>query len=171
MRADAPDWRALAVRLGIGVAIAAGVVVLGRVVGLAVAPFPAVLAGMAVAAASWAFAHLGESPVAPPWQQPQPESTTSRFNADVRTRRLATMLSHAQPGKVFEAGAVARLLADLTSRRLVRRRLVPADDPLAHADGHLSPALLAYLRAADADRPPTLTRRVLHAHLKEIDEL
>lgn len=168
---DPPGWGALASRVAIGAGCGAAVVVIGRFLGLAVSPMAAVLAGMAIAAASWVLTRFQEPAGGPPWQQPQPDSTASRFSADVRTRRLATMLSHAQPGKVFEVGAVARLLADLTSRRLVRRGLVPADDPLAHADGHLSAPLLAYLRAADADRPPTLTRRVLHAHLKEIDEL
>ena len=53
------------------------------------------------------------------------------------------MLAHAQPGRDFDARRLARQLGDLTARRLVLSGRVPdgVPDPLAHADGALSPAL------------------------------
>lgn len=169
---DAPaDYRNLGLRLGIGVVAAVVVVVLGRVVKLDIAPIPAVIVCLVLAAVSWMFTEAEEPAAGPLWRQPHPQVTSSRFSADVRTRRLATMLSHAQPGQIFEAGTTARLLATLTTTRLVRRGLLSPDAPLTDAAPHLSPALLGYLRSAESDKPQVLSRRALHAHLKEIDQL
>lgn len=171
MRPDRGAWRGLVVRLAVGAGVAVVLVVLGRLVGLGVAPVPALLLGLLIGTAAWLWAGFEEPAAAPDWQQPQPPAEASRFSADVRTRRLASMLVHAQPGQGFDAGSLTRTLADLTASRLVHTRDLPAEDTLSHADGHLSPPLLAYLRSADGDRPAALNRRTLHAHLKEIDEL
>lgn len=171
MRRDANSGRVLLLRLAVGAGVAVVLVVLGRLVGLGIAPVPALLLGLLIGTATWLWSGFEEPPSSPGWQQPQPPAEASRFSADVRTRRLASMLAHAQPGQGFDAGSLTRALADLTASRLVHTRDLPAEDTLAHADGHLSPALLAYLRTADGERPAILNRRTLHAHLKEIDEL
>lgn len=172
MRPDgSPNWIGLALRLVAGAGVAVALVVLGRSVSLEFAPTPTVLLCLLFAALLWLYSEFEEPAPGPDWQQPQPHTEPSRFSADVRTRRLASMLVHAQPGQGFDAGPLARTLAGLASERLVRSHGLPAEDPLADADGHLSPALLDYLRTADGDHPQILNRRTLHAHLKEIDAL
>ncbi|MFT3888648.1 MAG: hypothetical protein QM713_10875 [Arachnia sp.] len=163
-----PSWRALAGWLAAGALTAAAVVVVARFAYLQVAPLPAVLLGLLIGALVWLTGWFEDTASPPPWHQPQPPAEHARLAADVRTRRLDAMLAHAKPGEGFETTAVTRTLTALAAERLVRRHGLPADDPLPHADGILSPRLLAHLRA---ERPPALKRPVLHAYLKEIDEL
>ena len=161
----------LALRVAIGLGVAALVVLLDGVAGLRVDPTIAVLTAVAVAVATWVVTYLEGPRTAPQWEQPMWRTRSPRFHADVRTRRLASVLSHSQPGQAFDATTLARYLAELTARRLVVSGRVTAEDPLGQADGILSPKLLAYLRSAQAERPQVLKRKTLHAHLKEIDSL
>ncbi|MCC2594453.1 hypothetical protein LKO27_13670 [Tessaracoccus sp. OS52] len=170
MRADFA-WSGLALRLAVGAAGAVVVTIAGRFLNLAFAPVPTVVIGLLAGVVAWFSWLFDEPPPRPAWEQPHPPPHGARFAADVTTRRLATMLARAQPGSEFETGAVARVLTELVERRLVRNHDVPADDPVERAHDLLSPELLAYARAARADKPRPLTRRALHAHLKEIDQL
>ncbi len=168
-------WRALAVRLAIGIAVAVLVILFDGVLSLRVEPTLALLVGVVAAVASWALTYLAPAGKAPEWQQPSWHTRSPHLQADHRTRRLASALSNAQPGRGFEARGIARQLAELTARRLVTSGRVPRpaddEDPLAHAEPHLSVSLLAYLRSASAEHPQALDRKTLHAHLKEIDSL
>ncbi|MHA6513796.1 hypothetical protein [Tessaracoccus sp. Z1128] len=167
--------RSLIARLAVGVAAAALVILLDDLANLRVDPTLALLAGAVAAAASWALTHARPAPEPPEWQQPSWHTRSPHFQADIRTRRLASVLAHAQPGRGFDSRRVARQLAELTVRRLVTSgritRPSPHTDPLGDAGSHLSPALLAYLRSAEAEHPQVLNRKTLHAHLKEIDSL
>ncbi|MDO5735789.1 MAG: hypothetical protein Q4P15_04885 [Propionibacteriaceae bacterium] len=168
-------WRNLAVRVAIGVAGAVLIVIFDGVFDVGVEPSLALLAGTTVAAGSWAFTHLASAGATYEWRQPSWYTRSPHLQADVRTRRLASVLSNAQPGRGFEARGVARHLAFLTAGRLVTTgrisREAGDEDPLAGADPHLSASLLAYLRSADAEHPQVLNRKALRAHLKEIDSL
>lgn len=169
MRRDpATDWPGLALGAGVGALIGAAVVVIGHFVYLDIAPVPAVLVCALLGAARWLAVRLEEPMAGPPWEQPQPPTPQSRSDVDVATSRVASMLSHAQPGRDFASARLAETLAVLASKRLGRRLRIAPDDALDHADGVLSPQLLAHLRS---DRPPALRRSTLRAHLKEIDEL
>jgi len=167
-------WAGLAARVAIGVLAATLAVAFDGLLSLRVDPYLALLTGVVAAVAWWAFAQELDPEDGPEWRQPSWHSRSPHFQADVRTRRLASTLVHTQPGQAFDARRLARQLADLTARRLVTSGRVAGEDaadPLAHAERHLSPALLAYLRSAKTDRPQVLGRRALHAHLKEIDSL
>lgn len=164
-------WQAWALRAGIGAAVALALIIVGPLILLRFHPVLALIVGATIGTLVWVFTHfLGPRP-GPQWQQPYWQRRSALFQADVRTRRLAHSLAQAQPGQGFEARRVATQLADLTGRRLIAADRVPADDPLEHAAPHLSPALLNYLRSAGGERPQSLTRKALHAHLKEIDSL
>lgn len=169
MRGDRrPTWRRLLLLLAVGAVGAAIIVAVARVANFHVAPAPAVVMGMLVGAIVWVAGWFEIPSATPPWQRPQPPAQLARLAADARTRRLISMLLHARPGEGFEASTLSRMLGEFAAARLVRRHGLPVDDPLAHADGHLTPPLLAYLRS---EHPPTLKRPTLHAYLKEIDEL
>ncbi|TRY17868.1 hypothetical protein FOJ82_11420 [Tessaracoccus rhinocerotis] len=158
-------WRGLGWRLGVGAAAAVVLVVGGRFVNLGFDPAATVALALLAAAGSWILADQAEPPSRPLWQRPQPPQRAAAFLADTRTRRLATVLARAQPGAEFETATAARLLTDLVEHRL--------DAPPAEgaAEERLSPELAAFLRDAREGRPRPLTRRALHAHLKEIDAL
>lgn len=162
------SWRGLAVRLTGGVLAAVLVVIICRLVRVEVDPIPAVIMGLLVGSYLWLAGWFERPDAGPSWRQPQPLMERSRLSADVRTNRIATMLVHSRPGEDFESSALTRKLAELAESRLVRNHHVPADDPLAHADGRLSAPLLAHLRS---ERPPALKRATLRAYLKEIDDL
>ncbi len=161
--------RSLAARLAWGVAITIVIVVADGAILVRVEPVLVLAIVMAVTLGSWLISFLPEPAQAAGWEQPMWKSRAPHFRADVRTRRLAAMLSHAQPGRAFDTSKLAALLTELTARRLVASGRTPADDPLAGAEDHLSPGLLARVRGSD--RAPALTRRTLQAHLKEIDSL
>ncbi|WP_353080958.1 hypothetical protein [Tessaracoccus lapidicaptus] len=165
--------RGLALRLAVWLGLAAIVVAVDGALSLRVDPLIAFLTAVVVAVGTWAGAHLRPAGEPPEWVQPSWETRSPHFQADIRTRRTSSMLAHAQPGRDFDARRLARQLGDLTARRLVLSGRVPdgVPDPLAHADGAVSPALLRYLRSAEADHAQVLARKTLHAHLKEIDSL
>lgn len=160
----------LAKHVGLGVAIGIALVILGPAMALTLEPILMLLAGGVVGAIIWAVT-ITSAPPRPDWSQPLPRTKSPLLEADQRTRRLAGAMSHARPGQGFDAGRLAVHLAAMTQRRLVQTGRIPADDGLRSADGHLSPALLTYLRSADTDHPQVLSRTALHAHLKEIDSL
>ena len=168
-------WTGLALRLFVGLAVATLVIIADDVLSLRVEPVLALLAGAVLAAGSWVSANLAPPAEAPEWRQPSWHTRSAHFLADVRTRRLASVLAHAQPGRGFDARRVARQLGELTVRRLVTSGRIPragsVGEALEAAEAHLSPALLAYLRTAEAEHPKVLNRKALHAHLKEIDSL
>lgn len=164
-------WLRLGARMGIGAAVSILLIVGGPLLSLRFHPLLTVIAGFVVGALVWAFTEFAAPRPGPAWEQPYWRHRSPFLQADVRTRRLAHSLNHAQPGHGFEARRVAGLLAELAAQRLVAAGRVPVEDPLGHADGHLSPGLLAYLRSATTQRPQALTRKALHTHLKEIDSL
>lgn len=168
-------WKNLVLRLAVGVAVATLVVLLGGILGLRFEPTLALLTGAVAATASWVFTHLAPAGEITEWEQPSWHTRSPHLQADIRTRRLAVTLAHAQPGRGFEAKSVARHLARLTVRRLLTSERIPRpaddEDPLACAAPHLSAALLAYLRSAEAEHAQVLSRKTLQAHLKEIDSL
>ena len=164
-------WRRLGVRMGIGAAVAIMLFVGGPLLSLRFHLPLTIIAGLVIGALIWAFTEFAAPRRGPGWEQPHWRQRSAFVQADVRTRRLAHSLNHAQPGHGFEARRVAGQLAELTAQRLVASGRVPAETSLDHADGHLSPGLLRYLRSATAERPHALTRKALHAHLKEIDSL
>lgn len=166
-----PGWRSLILRLLVSATISVVAVAGLRTVGILIAPTPALVVGLTVGALSWLVAQMSYPEGGPRWERPEPPMPAAPFSADRQTRRTATMLANAQPGRAFDARPVAQQLATITADRLVRNRHLAAEDPLTEAENHLSPVLLAYLRAAEDDKPPTLTRRALRAHLKEIDRL
>lgn len=188
-----PSWRGLGWRLGLGAVAAVVVVVLGRLVGLLFDPFMTVLLALLLAAGSWFLADQFAPAERPMWQRPQPEQRAAAFLADTRTRRMATVLARAQPGAEFETATVARTLAELLAARGfddgrhagARGPAQPAEHslglsrPARDEQGvvettrprTLSPELTAYLEDARDGRARPLTRRALHAHLKEIDQL
>ncbi len=153
-------WGNLAVRLAIAAGVAAAVVAAARLASLAVAPLPAVLVALVVGTFTWLGSTFEPLAPRPEFQEPHPPAHSARFTADVATRRVANMFVRVQPGAAFEAGTTAHLLDDLVQQRL------DGEDPR-----RLSPNLRAYLQAAHDGRPQPLTRRALHAHLKEIDQL
>lgn len=161
-------WSGLALCAGVGALVGAALVVIGHFVYLDVAPVPAVGVCTLLGAGRWLAGRFEEPDVGPPWQPPQPAGEQSRSDVDVRTSRVASMLSHAQPGRDFASARLAETLARLASGRLARRLRIAPEDALEHADGIISPQLLAYLRS---ERPPALKRSVLRAHLKEIEQL
>lgn len=165
----------LVARLAVGIAVASVFVLLDGLVHLRIEPTLALLAGAVAASAWWAFNHVLPAADQLEWKQPSWHTRSPRFDADVRTRRLASVLAHAQPGRSFDSRRVARQLTELTVRRLVTSGRIdhPARgaDPLQGAEAHLSSALLTYLRSAEAEHAQVLNRRTLHAHLKEIDSL
>lgn len=162
-------WSGFLVRLGIGLGLAILAVVALRPLGMIIAPAPAVLVGTSAAVVTWLLGIPLRSHDGPRWERPEPPSTVSTFQADRRTRRTASMLLNAQPGLGFDTRGVARRLAAITDDRLARNHRLDIDDP--GVEKVLSPKLLRYLRAAEDEEPPTLNRRTLHAHLKEIDQL
>ena len=164
-------WANLAVRLAIAVGVATVLIVGGRGVGLALAPLPTVLVALVIAALTWMGAQAEPRASQPAWVQPHPPAHSARYTADIATRRVANMFVRAQPGAAFEAAATAQMLGGLVEQRLRDHHDVGADDPLTEAEPHLSADLLRYLHAARAGKPQPLTRRALHAHLKEIDQL
>ena len=164
------ELRPLAMRVGLGVAIALLLILGGPFVYLGFHPVLTVVAGAVVGMLVWA-ARFIEWPMPTPWEQPSWRGRSPLLQADLRTRRLAQSLQNAQPSRTFDARRVAQQLANLTATRLVATGRVQSDDPLAHADPHLSPGLLKYLRSADSGKPMALSRRALHSHLKEIDSL
>ena len=168
-------WRDLALYLAIGIAAATLVVTLDGVFSLRVEPALALLTGAVVAAAFWTYKHLDAAGEPTEWRQPSWHTRSLHLQADVRTRRLAAVLTNAQPGRGFDARGVARQLALLTASRLVTSGRIARPsgngDPLADADLYVSAALLTYLRSAETERPQVLNRKTLHAHLKEIDSL
>lgn len=167
--------RNLALRLAIGIGAATLFVLFDGVLSLRVEPALALVTGAVAAAASWALKHLPPGEKSAEWQQPSWHPRSRYLQADLRTRRLAAVLTNAQPGRGFEARALARHLSRLTARRLVTSgRIARPDgdeDPLAYAASHLSAALLAYLRSAELEHPKIINRKTLHSHLKEIDSL
>lgn len=156
------------VAIGVGVAVA--VVAASQFIPMRFHPVLTPAVGAVAGVLIWG-GRLLVAPGTPGWEQPSFHQRSPLLQADVRTRRLAQMLANSTPGKGFDAARVARELGALASRKLVAAGKVPEDDPLNHADDHLSPALLAYLRSAESGRPQVLARRTLHAHLKEIDSL
>ena len=167
-------WSLIA-RLAVGIGVASLFILIDDVAYLRVEPTLALVAGMVAAAASWAVNQVLPAADQPEWKQPSWHTRSPHFQADIRTRRLASVLAHAQPGRGFDSRRVARQLTELTVRRLVTSgridRPARGADPLNGADAHLSPALLTYLRSAEAEHPQVLNRKTLHAHLKEIDSL
>ncbi len=168
-------WRDLALRLVVGIGAATLVVLFDSVLSFRVEPSLALLAGAVVAAASWGIRHLAPAGKPIEWQQPSWHTGSAHLQADPRTRRLASALANAQPGRGFEARGIASHLALLTARRLVISGRVsgPTDDEdaLAYAEPQLSASLLAYLRSAATDHAQVINRKTLHAHLKEIESL
>ena len=154
-------WSNLFRRMGIATAIAAVVVVAGRLLDVIFAPQPTVLVALVLGAMSWVAAHYEALAPRPEWVQPHQPAHSARFTADLATRRVANMFVRARPGAGFEAGATAQLLDQLVQQRLT------GDDE----GERLSPELDAYLSAARDGHPTPLNRRALHAHLKEIDQL
>ena len=162
--------RALGKWVVIGLAVSVVIVLADTVVGLRFNPILTPIAGAVVGVLIWAGTHLvHHEPAA--WQQPSFHHRSVLLRADVRTRRLAHSLAHSQPGKGFDSSSVAAHLGDIVSRKLVAAGTLPPDATLAQIEPHVSPSLFAYLRSVDDDRRTTLTRRALHAHLKEIDSL
>ena len=111
-------WAGLAVRVAIGVLAATLAVAFDGLLSLRVDPYLALLTGVVAAVAWWAFAQELDPEDGPEWRQPSWHSRSPHFQADVRTRRLASTLVHTQPGQAFDARRLARQLADLTARRL-----------------------------------------------------
>ncbi|MEO7587252.1 MAG: hypothetical protein ABIS84_04415 [Arachnia sp.] len=161
--------------MAIGIGVATLLVLLDGFLSLHVEPVQALILGTLAAVASWAFEYLPPVGGAPGWERPSWHTRSPHLQADIRTRRLASVLAHAQPGRAFEARSLARTLAVIAARRLVATGRVPGptvdEDPLAHAGPHLSGALLGYLRSPESEHPQVLNRKTLHAHLKEIDSL
>lgn len=160
--------RGLLLRLIIGALGAVAVIAAGPIVGFAAAPVPTVIIGVFLGGLVWLSGLLAIPDDGPAWSRPQPPGEHARLNSDVRVRRLALMLAHSRPGAGFETTSLAVMLRELVTERLTGRQDVPPVDPLDHADGLLSPQLLAHLRA---ESPPPLKSNILHAYLKEIDEL
>ncbi len=115
---DAEIWRGLAVRIGICLAIAVLLILLGPFVSLHFHPQLTLLLGAVVGTIIWAFSTFLGPESGPYWEVPIRLERSALMQADIRTRRLAQALAQAQPGQGFEAGTVARQLAELTSRRL-----------------------------------------------------
>ena len=129
-----------------------------------------VLLAVFLGACAWMIQPGGANAPSMRWKQPEPPPTLVRANADLATRRTATMVADAAPDKGFTASSLARTIADHTRWRLIRRGL-PAEDTFDHADGVLSKALLKYVRAADTAQPQTINQRTVRAYLKEIEAL
>lgn len=163
-----PTPRGLVLCLAAGGAVAVLVVAVGPLVGFGADPAATVLLGLFVGGLVWLAAWRTASGDEPPWRRPEPPAELAQLTTDARTRRITSMLVHSTPGGGFESTSLAAMLGELAAHRLVCRHGLPSEDPLGHADGLLSPPLLAHLRA---ERPPALKRSTLHAYLKEIDEL
>ncbi|NLE98621.1 MAG: hypothetical protein GX596_11640 [Propionibacterium sp.] len=132
---------------------------------------PWMLAALLAGVIWWAFAGDGPSRRSANWQAPRPDPQPMRFTADLRTRRVVTMVVDAQPSKGFTGVALTNTLAARARSRLVRNHGLPDDDPLAHAGHLLSPQLLDYLRRAGTDDTQTVSPRTLRIYLKEIEAL
>lgn len=134
---------------------------------------PVILGGVAlVAGVAW---WLGEQPGAEPLVWPGPPEQPGQLSAaaDAEARALSNLLSSAAPGRAFSTNRVAGRLAAIASARLVARHDADPAEPLAAASAHLSPGLIGYLGTLDHPDvpPPALSRRVLRAYLKELEEL
>lgn len=136
-----------------------------------VSVWPWMLGAVFIGTVWWMLAGDGATSEAPAWQAPEPDPPPMRFTADLQTRRAVTTIADAQPSRGFTATALTAALAARARARLVRHHAAPADDPLAHADGLLSPQLLDYLRRDGTDHTQTVSPRTLRIYLKEIEAL
>lgn len=152
-------------------AIALAILVVFTVAGFDVSVWPWLLFGALGGAAWWVVGTRVPTAPAVGWGPPRADPAPMRFAADLQTRRTVTMIDDAQPAKGFTAVALTDALADRAAARLVRHHGLPADDPLAHAEGLLSPQLLDYLRRAGTERTRTVSPRTLRLYLKEIEAL
>lgn len=167
----AEDLRRLLARLAVCVGLAALAILAGPVVHLRFDPGGALLVGAVIGVGWWLTEHLPGGWEPPLWSPPEWRSPAPSLVADQRTRKLASMIAHAQPGQAFDARRLAATLDDIVVRRLASPGRGPLGDLPPDVATRLSPALLGYLRSARDGKPQPLNRRTLRAHLKEIDSL
>lgn len=165
MRSEVMRGLVLHAAAGLGGSVVLSVVIF--VAGFRPSPAPFLLLGMTVGALIWLIRYTPRSAPKPEWVLPRAPAYAARFTADLQTRRLASLVVGAQPGRAFTMGELAATLRARVEERLIRRG-VPSDDPLARAEAHLSPELYRYLLN---ENPPALPRRAVRAFLKEIEEL
>lgn len=165
MRSD--GWRGFGIHTAAG--LGGGVVVILLIVlsGFIPSPAPFLMLGVAVGGLVWLIRHTPESAPNPEWVLPRTPAHAAQFTADLSTRRLASMVANAQPGRAFTMGELADVLRERVSERLIRRGAL-AENPLADAAEQLSPQLHRYLLA---ENPSALHRRTLRTFLKEIEDL
>lgn len=167
MSTDAPTpWS----RLALGAGAAAVIVVVGAVAGIRLQLVP-VLGGCLLVVTIWWAASLVRGGSRPAWSPPEPPPEVRFFAADQQTRRAATMIADAAPGRGFATGTLCETLASRTRFRLERGHGLPADAPLGDASHLVSEPLLTYLSHAGQRTAPPITRRTLMRYLEEIEEL
>lgn len=155
----------------VGLAVFAVVFLIWWAFGLRLSLVPFTVFTLLVAALVWLVRRGPEPATTPTWVEHQALIGSPRFQSDLATRRLADTIAGAQPGREFSNHQLSAVLRDLAAARLVASHHADPADPLSGAEGLLSPGLLRYLRTADGGTSPSMTRRTLHRHLKEIQRL
>lgn len=155
-------------RLSAGVLIAAGIVVVGGMLGYRFSAAPMILVGLVIGGLWWLVGAEHSAPHPVEWAAPRHSESRGRFAADITTRRMAQVVQDAEPGRGFTPTVLARTLRERVEERLRRRHGFTVDTPLAEAEGVVSPGLLDFITA---DPPPSVANRTLRTYLKEIDQL
>ncbi|WP_297746918.1 hypothetical protein [uncultured Tessaracoccus sp.] len=164
----AQQWKELPRQVGIGLAVAVGIVVAAGLAGYKVYPWPLLGLGLVAGLALWLVVTHHPAPPDAAWPVPSPPAPALTGNADVTTRRTAVLLRDAQPGRAFTHEKLQQTLAELTCGRLRRAGALPPEAGIEEALPHISRALGTYLRTSPA---PPLNRRTMRTYLKEIQQL
>ncbi|WP_203567647.1 hypothetical protein [Aestuariimicrobium ganziense] len=140
--------------------------------GLRLSPLPWAIFTLLIGTLIWLLRTGPEPADTPRWVEHQALVGSPRYQSDLATRRIADMIVGAQPGREFSTHQLALTLRDLTAERLVQRHHADPEQPLTTAtDVALSKPLLAYLSTVETGDSPSINRRTLHRHLKEIESL
>lgn len=157
--------RALLAHGAAGLIVAVVVAVGGGVFGIDFDPLVLVLVAALVVVAWWLSDLVDGWSPRMPWSRLDQPITGRYVGSDARTRRLETVIASADQAHQMGNRNLQQSLRDVAASRLARQGL---GTPEPFADPRLSRRLATYLSAAD---PPSVSRRTLHAYLKEISAL
>ncbi|MGJ6979666.1 hypothetical protein ACSDQ9_03925 [Aestuariimicrobium soli] len=161
----------LAKHVGAALLVTAVMVVAGPAVGARLNPIPCAVIAITVGVLVWVMRRGDDPAWTPIWVHHQADVVAPRSQADLTTKRLADLMSSAQPGRDFTSHQLSATMAAVAEHRLVRSHGADPDDPEPTARAVLSPALFAQLYPAPGVTPRALNRATLHRHLKEISDL
>lgn len=151
-----------------GTVLAVLAVLIGGVLGVNFNPVVLILTTLAAAVVVWLLVVIEDW--APPlrWEGVRFPISSLHVGSDIRTRRLASLISTSDEVHQMSHRSLRDLLGEITASRLVRSHAADAADPFA------SPAISSHLRkylTCPAESVPPLRRRALHSYLEEISRL